>query len=182
MFHDYSRFEKKNGGHRIRFFRNWGRKLQFFADFCMCFNCKSTGSLHQTVVAKKLYLEFFSKTTRTFLIHFSFNRERKKWGSPCSFSLYEQNCLLSSLTRMRETPNMAGPNNPLHSGKSVWHGLLHSLWFNAKARTNVNRTLNSEPDIACRDRDRPRKRTTVVFLLFVRYLFVNPCRCESNAE
>ena len=104
MFHDYSRFEKKNGGHRIRFFRNWGRKLQFFADFCMCFNCKSKGSLHQTVVAKKLYLEFFSKTTRTFLMHFSFNRERKKWGSPCSFSLHEQKTVSSRHWRGCEKP------------------------------------------------------------------------------
>ena len=115
---------EKNWGHHISFFtetelENWS----IFSGFCMCFNCKSKGSLHQTVAAKKLYLEFFSKTARTFLIHFSWKWERKKWGSPCSSLLNKQNCLLSSLTQLPNVPNKAITNNPVQFKTVASNGL-----------------------------------------------------------
>ena len=117
---------KKLGVTVFVFFRNWGRKLQFFAGFCMCFNCKSKGSLNQTVAAKKLYLEFFSKTARTFLIHFSWHWEGKKWGSPCSFLLCEQKCLRPSLTQLPKVPNT--PSGSVQDRCIQWIGHGAVCW------------------------------------------------------
>ena len=65
---------EKSWGHRVRFFRNWGWKLEFFVGFL----CVSQGFTTPNRCSKKeLYLEFFSKTAGTFLIHFSWKWERK---------------------------------------------------------------------------------------------------------
>ena len=62
---------------------------------------------------KKNWPRIFSKTARTFLIYFSWKWERKKWGSPCSFLLNEQNCLSVSYRRWhnRQTSHMAITHN-----------------------------------------------------------------------
>ena len=57
---------------------------------------------------------------------------KKKMGSPCSFLLYEQNCLLLSMTQLPNVPNKAITNNPVQF-KTVasnmdwpWRSLLNS--------------------------------------------------------
>ena len=122
---------KKLGVTVFVFFRNWGRKLQFFAGFCMCFNCKSKGSQNQTVAAKKLYLEFFSKTATTFLIHFSWNWERKNGGHRARFCSTNKtvsyrhwhSCQTSQIRRSR---TIRFSTRPLHPTDWTWCSLLNS--------------------------------------------------------
>ena len=66
-------------------------------------------------------------------------KKKKGGGSPCSFLLFGQNCLLLSLTQLPNVPNKAITNNPvqfktvasngLDMAQSVWRSLLNSeLW------------------------------------------------------
>ena len=89
----------------------------------MCLNCKSKGSLQQTVAAKKTVPRIFFKNHRNLPDTFLLETRKQKWGSPCSFLLYEQNCLLPSLTQLPDVPNKAITRNPVQIKTVASNGL-----------------------------------------------------------
>ena len=103
----------------------------------MCLNCKSTDSLHQTVAAKNVP-RFFSKTARTFRIHFSWKWERKKWGhhalfcstnKTVSYRLWHS-CQMSQIRQLQT----GGCTRPLHPIDWSWRSQLNSeLWAHSVA-------------------------------------------------
>ena len=97
----------------------------------MCFNCKSLGSLNQTVEGKTVP-GIFSKTARTFLIHFSWNWKRKKWGPPCSFLLDEQNCLLPSLVFVLHVQTMKKQSRCVSSGTDIWQEIVPKAFLQGR--------------------------------------------------
>ena len=142
--YDYSRYEKKTGGHYVRFFGNWGRKLQFFAGFCMCLNCKSTGSLHQTVAAKKTAPRIFFSNRQNLPDTFLFEMRKKKMGVTVLFfcsSSTNKTVSYRQLTQLPNVPNKAittdpvqNNTRPLHPMDRPWRSQLNSeLWTSSIA-------------------------------------------------
>ena len=123
--HDYSRHEKKNWGSPYSFFQKLRSKTAVFAGFCLCFNCKSKGSLHQTVAAKKTVPRSFFQKPPEPSWYSSLGKEKEKNGGHrarfCSTN--KAQCLLPSLTQLPNVPNKAITNNPVQCKAVASNGL-----------------------------------------------------------
>ena len=131
----YSRYEKKIGGHRIRFFGNWGRKLQFLQAF-VCVSIASP-QVHYTkpLQQKKLYLDFFFQKPPEPSWYISLGNEKEiNGGHRACFSSTNKTVSYRhwhscQTSQIRRSQTIRFRTRPLHPMDWPWCSLLNSeLW------------------------------------------------------
>ena len=116
LYFDYSRYDKKIGGPRVHcLFQKLRWKTAGVCRLLYVFQLQTQGLTTPNRCSKKTAPRIFFKNQQTFPDTFLLaSRKKTEWGSPCSFLLYEQNCLLPSLTRLPISPNTTITNGPVH--------------------------------------------------------------------